>query len=359
MKVLHIIWSSNIGGIESVVLNLALSQNKSESIKASIFAAKSDGTLIDKASENNIEILKGNFSKGRLNISKLISCIKIFRNFDILHIHSFNPIIAIAATLTGKKIVYTEHGNFGFERKLSKSELKIKKLQKYFLNKQVNHITCNSHFTRKMLLEFYDVKESDASVIYNGINLPQIKNDSYKKAEVVRIGFVGRLVEVKKIERIVEALSKLSNKDKIKFDVVGDGPLRFGTEMIVIMNDIEDQTTFWGFQNDLQKFYSNWDLLIAPSANEAFGLVAIEAYSYGCPVAAFTDGGGLTELVNKCESGFVFDTTDQLKDFIESLIKNDNSTINETNQRIHRRAFASEFTIEKMKDQLSKVYLSL
>ena len=49
MKVLHIIWSSNIGGIESVVLNLVIAQQTNGQIKPTLFAAKSDGPLIEKA----------------------------------------------------------------------------------------------------------------------------------------------------------------------------------------------------------------------------------------------------------------------------------------------------------------------
>ena len=67
MKVLHIIWSSNIGGIESVVLNLAIAQQKNDNVKPTIFAAKSEGPLIEKAKEKSIEIISGDFKKGNSN----------------------------------------------------------------------------------------------------------------------------------------------------------------------------------------------------------------------------------------------------------------------------------------------------
>ena len=42
MRVLHIIWSSNIGGIESVVLNLSIAQQKNNFVKQVIYACKSE-----------------------------------------------------------------------------------------------------------------------------------------------------------------------------------------------------------------------------------------------------------------------------------------------------------------------------
>ena len=114
----------------------------------------------------------------------------------------------------------------------------------------------------------------------------------------------------------------------------------------------------YGFKNNLSDYYNQWDLLIAPSSNEAFGLVAIEAYSHGCAVAVFNDGGGLAELVSQCELKMVFNSTDELTAFIESLIEK-SIDINETMLRNHRKAFAQKFSIAQMESSIKQVYLSL
>jgi hypothetical protein len=63
MKVLHIIWSSNIGGIESVVLNLSIAQQKNDFVKPVLYACKSEGPLIEKAKEKNLVLIKVNYKK--------------------------------------------------------------------------------------------------------------------------------------------------------------------------------------------------------------------------------------------------------------------------------------------------------
>ncbi len=358
MKVLHIIWSSNIGGIESVVLNLVIAQQTNGQIKPTLFAAKSDGPLIEKAIEKNIPIVKGNFKKGNINISQLIVCVKLFKQFDILHLHSFNPVIALAAVLSKKKIVFTEHGNFAFERRQELSESISKKIQQVFLNKFTDHITFNSNFSKTTAIKRYNLTKQSITVVYNGVNIPMSFQSEKHSSDKIRIGFVGRLVEVKRIDRLIDVIAGIKNKSNLNVELVGDGPLR--NKIIQQISDTQLTTIFHllGFKNNLSDYYNQWDLLIAPSSNEAFGLVAIEAYSHGCAVAVFNDGGGLAELVSQCEPDMVFNSTEELTTMIESLITK-SIDINETKLRKQRRAFAQEFSIAQMEFSINQVYLSL
>ena len=358
MKVLHIIWSSNIGGIESVVLNLSIAQQKNDFVKPVLYACKSEGPLIEKAKEKNLELIKGNFKKGSSNISRLHQCVKLFKQFDILHLHSFNPVIALAAILSKRKIVFTEHGNFAFERKQSFSEILSKKLQRFFLNNFTNHITFNSNFSKTIAISKYHLHENKLSVVYNGCDLPLSIIEKHETSDTIRIGFVGRLVEVKRVDRILESIAAIKDKSKIIVELIGDGPLKNNILNQIANNNLSETIQLLGFKNNLSDYYNQWDLLIAPSSNEAFGLVAIEAYSYGCAVAVFSDGGGLAELVNQCEPNLVFKTTFELTSFIESLIEK-SIDINKTNLRNHRKSFAQNFSIEKMEIAINQVYLSL
>ena len=358
MKVLHIIWSSNIGGIESVVLNLSIAQQKNDSVKPVLCACKSEGPLIEKAKEKNLELIKGNFKKGSSNISRLHQCVKLFKQFDILHLHSFNPVIALAAILSKRKIVFTEHGNFAFERKQGFSEILSKKLQRYFLNNFTNHITFNSNFSKTIAISKYHLHKNKLSVVYNGCELPLSIIEKHETSDTIRIGFVGRLVEVKRVDRILESIAAIKDKSKITIELIGDGPLKNNILNEISNNNLSETIQQLGFKNNLSDYYNKWDLLIAPSSNEAFGLVAIEAYSYGCAVAVFSDGGGLAELVNQCEPNMVFKTTIELTRFIKSLIEK-STDINKTSLRNHRKAFAQNFSIEKMEIAINQVYLSL
>jgi len=357
-SVIHVVWSSGIGGIESLVLNLCMEESKNSNLNVAIFTAKSGGPLSEAVKKNNIKLFEGDFKKGSFNISSYKSCIEIFKNFDIIHIHSFNPIIALAAINSGKKIVYTEHGNFGFERKINLTERINRKLLSAFINKHIDFITFNSNFTQATSLERYGLNKTKKQVVYNGIaiNSNPIKH-SIDKKEIV-IGTVGRLASVKRIDRLIEAFAKVKDLTNFKLQIIGDGPLRKTLEALVAERGISSKVEFMGFQTNLNDYFENWDLVIIPSSGEAFGLVVLEAYNCGTPVSVFNDGGGMIEIVQKCDPNLIVSSIEALTSLIESL-----PTVKEkflaTNEKEKRKKITYDFSITTMEKQLYSIYNSL
>jgi glycosyltransferase involved in cell wall biosynthesis len=74
---------------------------------------------------------------------------------------------------------------------------------------------------------------------------------------------------------------------------------------------------------DKNKYYENADVFVFPSfyENETFGLVNIEAMSYGLPIVT-TDEGGITDIVKDGENGLICKKNDpnSLADKIAVLI---------------------------------------
>ncbi len=63
LKVIHVVWSSGIGGIESLVLNLCMEQKNNSQLQVALFTAKSGGLLTEKAKNNHILLHEGGFQK--------------------------------------------------------------------------------------------------------------------------------------------------------------------------------------------------------------------------------------------------------------------------------------------------------
>jgi N-acetyl-alpha-D-glucosaminyl L-malate synthase BshA len=86
--------------------------------------------------------------------------------------------------------------------------------------------------------------------------------------------------------------------------LVGDGPERPKAEWLAETQGVSKDVLFMGKQSDMAPLLSIADVLLLPSENESFGLVALEAMACEVPVIA-TRIGGLPEVVEHEEDGFL------------------------------------------------------
>ena len=122
-------------------------------------------------------------------------------------------------------------------------------------------------------------------------NIPTLfKWTEFKKVPV--IGALGRFFAGKGFSDFIEALSILKKKGiKFKALIGGDGPLKQEIYKQVEQNQLKDEVQFVGWVEDKEKFYKQIDLFCLPSLQETFGLVVVEAFSYGKPVVATRTSG--------------------------------------------------------------------
>lgn len=101
------------------------------------------------------------------------------------------------------------------------------------------------------------------------------------------ICFVGRLSAEKGCMRLLRIWKKVATQlPEHTLSVYGDGPCRGEMVEYIKVHNLQ-RVRLCGFERDLQKIYSNSDLLVSVSDSEGFGLVFIEAFYYGVPVVSF------------------------------------------------------------------------
>jgi glycosyltransferase involved in cell wall biosynthesis len=91
--------------------------------------------------------------------------------------------------------------------------------------------------------------------------------------------------------------------------MVGDGPDRVPAERDAKELGIAKSVLWTGYQRDVSPYYSMFDTLVLPSANEGTPVVAIEALAGGCPVVA-TRVGGVPDVVDDGEDGVLVEVGD-------------------------------------------------
>jgi glycosyltransferase involved in cell wall biosynthesis len=109
------------------------------------------------------------------------------------------------------------------------------------------------------------------------------------RGQLIRVLFVGRLVDWKVIDILIDVFSNINNQS-IHLDIVGDGP-----EMNSLKKQAEklNNITFHGWieHAEVNRFYDNADIFVLPSVRECGGAVILEAMARGVPAIATRWGG--------------------------------------------------------------------
>lgn len=235
---------------------------------------------------------------------------------DIIHLHSTfaGAIVRVMYLLKllrkrNSAIIYTPHA-FSFLMDVSSFRKKIYVLIELLFSKVTDYIVCTSHYEMESAKE-NNLNAKKLLVIYNGVTPPltELKDNRCKdsrrgQAEKVNILFLGRFDYQKGYDVLLSIIERLDSEE-FHFDIIGDA-VKDGADKITSCNV---KYHGWLPQESLGSFFSGADFLIMPSRWESFGLVAVEAQSYGLPVLA-NRCSSLPEVIEDGNTGVLLDFTD-------------------------------------------------
>ncbi len=174
-------------------------------------------------------------------------------------------------------------------------------------------VTVNSQFTRAQVAQL-GCPEAKLHWLPMGLNLASFpfRARSRSADEPVRLLTVARLVEVKGHEYVLRALAKLRvRRPEIRYDLVGDGPLRQKLEQLVKELGLSETVVLHGARDSafITTLLAEAHLAVLASVNvagdqEGQGLFLQEAQACGLPVVA-TEHGALPEGLLAGQSGML------------------------------------------------------
>ena len=116
--------------------------------------------------------------------------------------------------------------------------------------------------------------------------------------ENFKVGYIGSLSLGKNISMAVEAVKKIDDKN-LKFEIWGEGP---EANRIRSVASEDKRIRLKGFvpESVIIKTYDSFDVFVAPSLYEGFGLPILEAQSRGLPVVIYKKGKIAKEVRRYC-----------------------------------------------------------
>lgn len=227
-------------------------------------------------------------------------------DYDIIHSHAARAqgFAALARFLAGKPHVYTRRVVFRHRKR------RITGL-KYRLT---DRVVCISNAVKNaLLLQGFD--NGKLAVVYNAV--PRKAALDRKRAEDLLkalnvpedkaiVGNIAALTEEKDHESMLMAASKVEGAS---FLILGDGKLRGRLEERIRELGLDGRVFLAGFRENVEDFFSVFDVFLMPSLEEGFGNVVLDAFLYRVPVVA-TDTGGLREIVIDGKTGFLVPVRD-------------------------------------------------
>jgi glycosyltransferase involved in cell wall biosynthesis len=135
------------------------------------------------------------------------------------------------------------------------------------------------------------VAHERVKIVYNGINPGEYTLSAQRRRD--RICYVGRLVEHKHVEDLIDAFGRLQRKSPgLELVIVGDGDQRESLEAKVKKARLRE-VVFTGFvsQREKEKLLSSSLCLVLPSTAEGWAVVLTEAAASGIPSVAYATPG--------------------------------------------------------------------
>lgn len=141
-------------------------------------------------------------------------------------------------------------------------------------------------------------------LVENGVDMTRFDSTIPPRSPSTRtrFAFVGRLIDWKGVDMLLEALAKCAEQSDVALDVYGDGAVRPALQELAERLQLGDRVAFHGFvkQDDLPKQLATNDVLILPSLRECGGAVVLEAMALGKPVIATKWGGPVDYIDASC-----------------------------------------------------------
>lgn len=273
-------------------------------------------------------------------------------NYDVVTgVHVFLSFhLASIKGRTSAKLIGWMHNSY--DAFFEKDRGYVKNLRNFFKfqMKELSWVVVLSKHDKDLYIQKFGVFPQ---VIYNPLTIiPQDKSHGNKKFLAI-----GRLSPLHKgFDILIKAFAQFAKQNnEWTLDIVGDGSEKSYLDSLIEKYRLHDRVSIFPFTKNVEFFYRNASIYILSSRWEGFGLVLLEAMSYGLPIIS-SDVPVAKELLDKKAIALFFENgniSDLCKRMIE-IVNTDKEKIEE--MKHNARLYVKEFSIEKIASQWEDLF---
>lgn len=309
LRILHVVSGDLWAGAEVQVWQLLRAAQRVEGVEIHAVVLN-PGLLAERLGADGVEVTLLDESKA--SFPKLASELRrLARRWrpDVIHTHRRKEHLlgVLAAKGCGAKLVGTVHGRHEFSSaRPGLRQRMLRRLEKVVLARIHDRLIAVSDDMADEL----PGGPGHAVIIPNSINVEAARSAAttaeikLNPANCIPIGFLGRLVPVKQVDRMLAMMALLEAEQPGRFTlhIVGDGPLRQKLETQAGELRLNGTMVFHGFQPDPQALLAGLQVLLFASAHEGLPMTALEALSLGVPLVS-PPIASLSRLISESGAG--------------------------------------------------------
>ena len=360
----------NVGGVESVVYNLAKGfTDKGHNV--TVIAAKTPHDLPSYELISGIDVYRfyfilpalrlksifGFFTLGIMANIKLLCLLKRLKP-EIVNAHfiySNGPYTLLSKKLLNYPLIVSVHGNdvqqFPHESKICK----------WILKNLLNSADFVTGCSRSLLNDANQIApeiQNKSQPMPNGIDLHEFElKKKYLQARPY-IFSIGRFVHKKGFDILIKAFKKVAdNKPDIDLIIAGTGEERKKYANLVKELDLKERVKLPGFveREEVIKLYQSCEFFILPSRREPFGITNLEAMAAGKAIIA-ADVDGVPEIIRNGENGILF-APENINELAEKILwLSENNEIKENMGHCGRLLVERKYDWQSIADRYIKIY---
>ncbi len=353
MKIVHAVYSMELGGAEMLVAQLGRIQ-RAAGHDVSVCAFSRLGPLGEVLRDEGLHV----HLMGEAPVWKtMLRYLRLFRRMqpDVVHCHNPAPTLqaAMGAWLAGARVISTRHSLVSppYDRN---AEIKFSLIARAF----VHHVAGICEITCENLRAAPLADQEQIIRVYNGAAPLEQAAPMPRENGTFVLLFVGRVAAIKNLPTLLRAFAlAVQRVPQLRLWIVGDGPVRAELEQLAGELCVSGRVQFYGQRLDTAGFFRAADAFVMSSVSEGLPMSLLQAMSIGLP-AIVTDVGGMREVLQLSDGGLrtPVGNVASMADAMVQMALDDELRSRCGNYA--KNAYQEHFTLEQMDAAYLRLYVS-